>query len=72
MAFALVHFYKEDTWDVIPYSDIILEDKNVEENTIVGSRRLVTWRDSKTRGKGKEMKVPAEIWKFQVSTLKHL
>ena len=27
MAFALVNFYKQNTWNIIPYSDTILNDK---------------------------------------------
>ncbi len=64
MAFALVSFYKENTWDVIPYSNIILEDENIEKNAVVGLKTLVIWRDLKAKGKDKEIKVPAEILKI--------
>lgn len=61
MEFALVHFYKEDSWDVIPSTDLIIEDKNMQKEALVGLKTLVIWRDIKARGKGKETKVPAEI-----------
>ncbi len=64
MAFALMSFYKESTWDAIPYSDIILEDENIEKNAVVGLKTLVIWRDLKAKGKDKETKVPAEILKI--------
>lgn len=28
MAFAFVNFYKEDTWDIIPHADIILNEEH--------------------------------------------
>ena len=34
MAFALVNFYEEDSWDVIPYSDIVFTDQNTENVVI--------------------------------------
>ena len=47
MAFALVHFYKEDSWDVIPSTDLIIEDKNMQKEALVGLKTLVIWRDIK-------------------------
>ena len=64
MAFALVNFYQEDMWDVIPYSDIILDAKHEENDTVEGIKTLVLWRDIKGKGKGKFSKVPAEIIKI--------
>lgn len=63
MAFALVHFYNENTWDVIPYSDVIFEDENMRKHAREGFKTLVLWKDAKTRGNGKLQKFPAEIIK---------
>ena len=64
MAFALVHFYQEDMWDIIPYSDIILDDEHEESDAIEGIKTLVLWREMKGKGKGNSSKVPAEIIKI--------
>ena len=62
MAFALVNFYKENTWDIIPYSDIILNDKHKGEDALEleGVKTLVVWKDSK----GKPIKAVAQIIKI--------
>jgi hypothetical protein len=65
MAFALVHFYQEDAWDVIPSSDIILGEKHQENDTVVGIKTLVSWQGDKgKRSKGKYAEYPAEIIKI--------
>ena len=63
MAFALVNFYEEDSWDVIPYSDIVFTDQNTENVVIEGSKMLVLWKDSKSK-KANKRKFPAEIVKI--------
>ena len=35
MAYALVNFYKEDAWDVIPYSDIVFTDEYKENEDVL-------------------------------------
>ncbi len=63
MAYALVNFYEEDAWDVIPYSDIVFTDNEVDE----GTKMLVLWNDMKTKGKAsKSKKYPAEIINISV------
>ncbi len=65
MAYALVNFYEEDAWDVIPYSDIIFPDKHKENKVDEGTKMLVLWNDMKTKGKAsKSKKYPAEIVKI--------
>ena len=65
MAYALVNFYEEDAWDVIPYSDIIFTDKHKENEVDEGTKMLVLWNDMKTKSKGcKSKKYPAEIVKI--------
>ena len=59
MAFALVNFYQEDAWDVIPSSDIFLDEKHKGNDSLVGIKTLVSWRGVK-RSKGKSQ-YPAEI-----------
>lgn len=49
-------------WDIIPYSDIILDDEHEESDAIEGIKTLVLWREMK--GKGNSSKVPAEIIKI--------
>ena len=53
MAFALVHFYKKNTRDIIPYSDTILNDKQKEKNLIEleGLKTLVMWTEPKENGR---------------------
>mgnify|MGYP002804371607 CR=1 FL=1 len=63
MAFALVNFYAEDSWDVIPYSDIVFTYQNTEKVVIEGTKMLVLWQDSKSK-KAIKRKFPAEIIKI--------
>ncbi len=49
MAFALVHFYQENAWDIIPISDIVLDDEQKEKEALEGTRMLVLWRDVKSK-----------------------
>ena len=37
MAYALVNFYEEDAWDVIPYSDIVFTDEYKENEVDEGT-----------------------------------
>jgi hypothetical protein len=66
MAHALVNFYEEDAWDVIPYSDIVFTDEHKENEIDEGTKMLVLWNDMKTKGKAssKSKKYPAEIVKI--------
>ncbi len=65
MAFALAHFYQENAWDIIPCSDIVLDDEQKEKEALEGTRTLVLWRDVKSKGKvNKQFKFPAEIVKI--------
>ena len=62
MAFAIVNFYKENMWGIIPYSDVILNDKYNGKDSIEleGLKTFVVWKDAK----GKSTKAAAEIIKI--------
>lgn len=62
MAYALVNFYEEDAWDVIPYSDIVFTDEHKETEVEDGTKMLVLWKDAKSK-KASKRKFPAEIVK---------
>lgn len=58
MAFVLIDFYEENVCDIIPTSDVILDDQtgNIVKT---GMKTLVYWRN---KGKGRAaLKAPAEI-----------
>lgn len=63
MAFALVNFYEEDSWDVIPYLDIDFTDQHKENEVNERTKMLVLWKDSKSK-KATNRKFPAEIVKI--------
>lgn len=77
MSFALVKFYEEDTWEVIPVGNIILEERHRGLESLEGLKTLVIWEDpSSSKGKGKArtkyaQKVPAEIIKVS-GMFKHI
>ena len=40
IAFALVHLYYEDIWDIVVYFDIILGDKNMQKDALGESKNV--------------------------------
>ena len=67
MAYALVKFYEEDTWEVIPVCDLQLEEHDKQRENLEGVKTIVLWEDTSksSRGKGKTqtLKAPAEVIK---------
>ncbi|XP_028418328.1 uncharacterized protein LOC114543623 [Dendronephthya gigantea] len=63
MAYALVNFFEENAWDVIPYSDIVFTQEHKQNEIENGTKMLVLWKDTKSK-KATKRKFPAEIVKI--------
>ena len=65
MAFALVHFYEKENWDIIPADNIIIDENQPQRASLEGMKTMVIWEGSKATKKGSsDNRFPAKIIKI--------
>ena len=60
MAFGLDNFYEENTWDIIPVGNVIVDENEPQPRGLEGLKTLVIWESKKAKKHSDDNTFPAK------------